>query len=339
MLSSTFGDMAQQQALRRHAESAKKDNLRFSRELMTGLVADSAKRLGGDFSELASVHHRLALATAQADIARSAGLFLSLQQTTLDALRANVDSSLSDMILLNAGSSQSDILRALSLAEGQFHETISRLNTDFAGRPLFGGASATLPVVAGSTGLLETLISDITVALPPDPDFAALSGFVDDWFAETGPFDSVGYLGGPSVAARLDLGEGQTVGMDVTAQDTALRQTLAMFAKGAILSRGVFTFAPTALRDAVTQLSGGLRAASAQLVALSGQIGIEEAKASKGIARAEATIYAMQTAQVDMLKADPYETATRLEKTMSQLELVFTLTSRLSRLTLAGFLR
>lgn len=339
MLSTTFGDLAQQQALRRHAEAAKKDNLRFSRELMTGLVADSAKRLGGDFSELASVHHTLALATAQADVARSAGLFLSLQQTGLDALRANVESSLNDLILLNAGSSRSDILRAFSLTEEQFHEAVSRLNTDFAGRPLFGGTSASLPVISGATGLLDTLISDITAALPPDPEFAVLSEFIDDWFAETGSFDSVGYLGGPKIPTRLDLGEGQTVGTDVTAQETAFRHTLATFAKGAILSREVFAFSTSELRGAATHLSGGLRAASGQLTALSGQIGIEEAKASNAIARAEAAIYAMQTAQVEMLKADPYETATRLEKTVSRLELVFTLTSRLSRLTLAGFLR
>lgn len=339
MLSSTFGDLAQQQALRRHAEAAKKDNLRFSRELMTGLVADGAKRLGGDFSELASVHHTLALATAQADIARSAGLFLSLQQTSLDALRENVESSLSDLILLNAGSSRSGILRVFSLAEGQFHDAVSRLNTDFAGRPLFGGTSATLPVISASTDLLDTLIADITSALPPDPDFVLLSGFVDDWFAEAGPFDSIGYLGGPKITTRLDLGEGLSVGTDVTAQETAFRQMLATFAKGAILSREVFAFSTSALRAAATHLSGELGAASGQLIALSGQIGIEEAKASNGIARAEAAIHAMQTAQVDMLKADPYETASRLEKTISQLELVFTLTSRLSRLTLAGFLR
>lgn len=344
MTSLSVGDMAQQFMFRRKIGETKASSMTLSRELASGLVADTSRRLNGNVAELAGIRAIQARASAQSDIARSAGVLLAVQQTTVETMQDAVQSSLDDVILLNTSSQDPGFARSLSLMEHRFRETVSMLNTSFAGRSVFGGVSQESNAISDADFLLNALRADMAATLPPNASVHDISTFVDDWFREATPpdvsaFDTLGYLGGARIPARLDLGNGHDVGLEITAQASAFRETLAAFAKGALLSKASYEEGPAQKDAAISVLIKDLGSANAGLIALSVQIGTEEARASRGVAHAEAQKFGMQDALVALLEADPYETAARLEETMSRLELLFSLTSRLSRLTLNGFLR
>jgi len=75
------------------------------------------------------------------------------------------------------------------------------------------------------------------------------------------------------------------------------------------------------------------------LIALSARIGMQEERAFLGQSRAEAENTAMSIARAKLLDADPYQTAVKLEQAMTQLDMIYNLTARLSRLSLATYLR
>lgn len=344
MMSLSVGDMAQQFMFRRKIGETKASSMTLSRELASGLVADTSRRVNGNVTELAGIRAVHARASAQSDIARSAGVLLAVQQSTVETMRDAVQLSLDDMILLNTNSQDPGFSRSLGLMEHRFRDTVSMLNTSFAGRSVFGGVSQESKAISDADFLLDSLRADMAATLPPNAGAHDISTFVDDWFREATPpdvsaFDTVGYLGGARIPARLDLGDGHDVGLEITAQASAFRKTLAAFAKGAVLSQALFEKGSAQKDAAVSVLRDELGSANAGLIALSVQIGTEEARASRGVAHAEAQKSGMHEALVALLEADPYETAARLEETISRLELLFTLTSRLSRLTLNGFLR
>ena len=64
-----------------------------------------------------------------------------------------------------------------------------------------------------------------------------------------------------------------------------------------------------------------------------------EARVEDAAARLSARGTALEIARNDMSAADPYETATKLQNVQLQLETHYTLTARLSRLSLTEYLR
>lgn len=241
------------------------------------------------------------------------------------------------VMLLQTEIVSSDFHRAGSInaLEALFNDAVNLLNTDFAGRSLFAGTAGGGPALASADAILAALAADLPVGLDP----ASLSAEVEAWFAEGGAFDSLGYLGGGAIPAALDVGRGINIRFELTAQAEPLRQVLSGLAKGALLARGVFEGSPaeqtTVLRSAATTLATSL----AGIVDISARIGVEEQKAASAASHSEAELTSMGIARAELLSVDPYDAATKLEHAMSQLDLIYNLTARLSRLTLADYLR
>jgi flagellar hook-associated protein 3 FlgL len=72
---------------------------------------------------------------------------------------------------------------------------------------------------------------------------------------------------------------------------------------------------------------------------LRGNLGFAQARIEQAQTRNESEIAALEIARSDLLSIDPYEAATRLEAAQTQLETLYSVTARLSRLRLVDFLR
>lgn len=335
MIPTTYGDMSRHLMLGRHAARLNASITNLSKEMTTGFVSDKTRHLKGDVTLLASLEKNLELATTRKQVAQSAGQMLAVQQITLGTLHTRTQDVY--VMLLQTDIVSSDFHRAGAIdgLGALFNDAVNLVNTDFAGRSLFAGTAGGGPALASADDILAALVADLPAGLDAD----SLSSEVDAWFAEGGAFDSLGYLGGEAIPAALDVGRGIDIRFEFTAQAEPLRQLLSGLAKGALLARGVFEGSSAeqmaALRSASTTLATSLTG----LVDMSARVGVEEQKAARAASHAEAEHTAMGIARAELLSVDPYDAATKLEHAMSQLDLIYNLTARLSRLTLADYLR
>jgi flagellar hook-associated protein 3 FlgL len=121
--------------------------------------------------------------------------------------------------------------------------------------------------------------------------------------------------------------------------DQSLRDTLAGFAMAALIDRGV-------LAGDATERGGLAQQAGQQLVStedarttLEARIGTVEAQIEAARTRNSAEETSLGILRSDIGSVDPYEAATRLQTIQSQLESLYLVTARVSRLSLTEYLR
>ncbi len=335
MVPQGLGDMAQQLMLRRNGSALSGDIKRLSSELSTGRVVDQGKRVQGDFSVVSHLTKMIRTSETAKANAEFSKIFLGAQQSALEIITRHTISHMTDYATFDQNPMpQAAKLLARSMNES-FTDTIGALNTSFAGRSIFAGVDGDRPAVADAEAILQELVSII----PANADAAAVGQIIDDWFAVGGGFDNPGFSRGAITPQPLELLPGQTVAHDVTGRDPALRTTLAAFAKGAIVEAGVLAADPDQEIALLRPVFTMMKSAGDGLIQLSAKIGLQEARAARISSEAEAQNAASTIAKAEMLEADPYDTATKLEAAMAQLDRIYMLTARLSRLSLTEYLR
>ncbi len=334
-----FGDMSSRLVLQRQSKALRQTTATLAQEVTTGQVQDKARHLQGELSGLAAIDRIISRAASRSVIGQSMASILSAQQQSITALRDSVQGGFDDLLSLKQAPNALQSARSLAMMETRFEDMVAVLNTSFGDRFVFSGVRADSPAVANASTLLDALVNDITTASPALSSAQEVSDFIDSWFAKDGGFDAIGYTGGEAIPAAQQLTSGISERISVTAQHEALRQTFAAFAKGAVLSRGVFEGTSTKHSELTKLTLSALANARPALVQLAAEIGTSEERVSRAITQNEAERYAMKIARAEMLGADPYDRASRLEQAMLQQEMIYSLTARLSRLTLSDFLR
>lgn len=339
MLPTTFGDMAQRLTLQRHGSGLKRTVSNLSQELTTGIAKDKSLKVKGDFSALTGVSSALEMASARKANAQLAGMIFSSQQSVLLELGNQAQAGVLEWIKRGDTVNETEIALGISQMEERFRSAVSQLNTQIGGRAVFAGTATDGTALITADAMLDAIFEDLMATHPAGPDAETTSAFIASWFADGGNFGVSGYVGGAKIPARLDLGNGISVGMDITAEDESIRNHLSAAATGAILSKGLFEGDPSEQHAMLGHAAKGMSKAHQGLIKLSAKLGIEEERAEIGRSRAEAEHTAMSIARAELLEADPYDAAVRLEQAMTQLDLIYNLTARLSRLSLATYLR
>lgn len=339
MMGTTFGDMSKRLALQRQGSGLKQAVRNLSQEMTTGIVRDKSNRVNGEFSKLAGIKGAIGMASARKASAQFAGTIFSMQQSILADLGKHAQNGFLDQTIHSPIMSSAEISRSIGVMESTFQNAVSQLNTELGGRTLFAGTTGDSAALIGADAILAEISDSLIAAYPAGPDVEEASAFIANWFSDSGQYATLAYRGGPPIPARLDLGHGITVGFEITAQDSDIREFLGALALGAVLSKGLFEADQGRQHAMLQNASLGLGKAQTGLIALSANLGIQEERAREGQVRAEAEYTAMSIARAELLEADPYDTAIRLEQTMTQLDLIYNLTARLSRLSLASYLR
>ncbi|QUS36007.1 flagellin [Falsirhodobacter algicola] len=315
----SLSDMAQGFALRRQYQSLQTQQQQRATEVVTGQVADTARHLGGNFTQLgameASINRLDSFTTAAAVTATRA----DAMQQALGQIRA-----LGDVGGLALGdSADPDILGADM--EQRFTTAIGILNTRVAGQGLFAGVSdgAALPDA-------ETLLAGLQASVAGASDANGVQAAVDAWFAD---YADRLYSGGAATGDQ-PLAPNETVRLDVTAADPALRDMLKGLATGALIARGVLADQPEAQAQLLQNAGGTLLSAQGAVSGLEARLGSVQARIDLAQTRMTAERSSLQIAQTAQLAVDPYEAATRLEATQTQIETLYAVTVRLSQMSL-----
>ncbi|MEX5727929.1 flagellar hook-associated protein 3 FlgL [Rhodovulum iodosum] len=332
----SIGDLSRSLQMRQHHALLQTRLARLTDEVASGETADPAGRLRGQFAPLAAIDRSLALLDVYDISAASAGGLAAAMTTSLDALGARLGGTGAEL-LQAASASDNAALRAVGAgAEAGFGQAVAALNAQIAGRSVFAGEAAGAAALAPA----EEILGALATAVAGETTVAGLQAAVDTWFdTPGGGFDTLAYRGGAAAAGGMRLSDTQSFALDVTAADPALRAGLKALATAALLADGGVIGGDLDAQAALARQSG------AQALGAVG--GVAELQARIGTAEAEIeTIHAENTAQRDALAlaraalvdVDPYDTATALTETETQLSALYAVTARLARLSLTAYL-
>lgn len=332
MSSLSVGDMAQNFTLTRSGAAMKTTIQQLSNELVSGLADDTAAHLSGDFGPLAGIETSLAQLRGFKAVTTEAGLFTDAMQTALGGITDDA-ADLGQGLLAGASPSASPRISALGAEAAQkFEAAVAALNIRVGDRSLFAGVATTTTPLPTGADLLDTLQGVVAGALSAGDVQTAL----DDWFAQPTGY-AAAYLGGDTLSGVV-VAPGEIARIDVTALDPAIRDTLKGLAMAALIDRGVLPDNPDGRADLVRRSGEALLETQSDLGELTARLGTTQAQIDQAAQRNTAETSALNIALADLLAIDSYEVASRLQQTQTQLETLFALTSRMSRLNLVNFL-
>lgn len=332
----SIGDMAQTFMLRRLTTSIKQQASTAAQELTTGYTSNITRKLGGDLIRLSGLESTLSHLKGYRIATDSARLTADTMQSVFGKIDALTDGL--GPTLLNAANAESPrMLQGVTTdAVARFGAVLASLNTKLGDRTLFAGIASDGPAVAASDVILSAIEAAVIGAGATSA--SDIETAVAAWFNDPAGFATVGYLGGP-VASALSVSAEDNVNLGFTAMDPAIKDTLKSLALVALVGRGTVIFDQQAVLH-VSRLAGtSLLQNQSDRTFLAANLGMVQARIDQAQTRNEAEEAALQLARSDLLAVDPYEAATRMEAAQTQLETLYSVTARLSRLSLVDFLR
>lgn len=338
MTLNSIGDQARAYALTVATNRTKTTLATLTEELSSGMVADLGQRLDGNTRALNEIESRIVLTRQLNQNASEAAVRLRAVQDMFEGIRASTSDlgiSLSADIFIDGS-----LLIGTGLAQAvdAFDISIRRLNGTNSNRHLMSGdASGTVPLIDASL-IMDQLVA-ITAGMTTADDVAQA---ISTWFdapSGGGGFLDVAYSGGLGPAQKISVGDGMAVEMATTAASPAIRDLLKGLATGAIVQRGVLGADQTE-RGRLMKLSGDLlTAADSAVLGEMGRVGVAQQSVERAQATNGAVLNTLDLARNDLLRADPLETTAALTEVKAQLDTIYAVTARLSKLRLVDFLR
>lgn len=333
MYASLDGDLARQKLLSRSSMQLNQDISRLTREMSSGQRHDPVMAVGGDAAVLALVDHMI----ARSDAAINRGKHLQARlQTQGDVLKAASDQvqNLADIVMRSELFATDDRLGPIAGQVTQvFESVLGLLNTQVAGRSLFSGTAVDRPALASPKIILDA----ISTLIPPDAGFNEVNAIVDDWFAQGGGFDTIGYLGTPTEQHGMAIIDGYRIHLAQNAAEPEIRSLLASLAKGALMQADN-NFSEGTKRQVLMGIAPGLRASVKEVDGMTELIGIAQARVDQALVQATSRKTVAELTRNELQSADPYATATNLQDRIARLDQLLAITARLSRLSLSNYL-
>ena len=335
MTISSFGDLSHSMSMRRHNADLRSDFQRLTKEIATGQHHDLTDAVQGGFRPLAGLEASLTRLSGYEQSSQQAVLLTDGLQAVLEQVNAR-SSEMAPRLLSSANSGNSKLLSASShAAEVEFASVVSALTTQISGRTLLAGQDIDTKPLSPAADIMtaaKAAVTGLTTA-------ADISTTLETWFQTGGAFETNHYQGATVPASALVVGEGVLVSEPLTAIDDDIKETLRGFVMAAIVSENSNTL-PDSERAALAATSAEtLIGANAKLIEQQGRIGTNQALLENRLTEIGTERHAVELAHSSITAIDPYEAATELQNVESSLELLYTMTARLSRLNLSDFLR
>lgn len=335
MTVTSIGDLARGYVLRSRNTALNQTLTRLTKEVASGRTSDPAARLNGHFSYLSQIEHDLTVAASYGAGAKEVQISASTMQAALGQIGEMTDELLGTLTIAATGAGPTDITSVASDARGTVESTIAALNSSVAGRHLFSGAAVDRPALAEADILLSELRSSMAGAVSPADARAAADAFFD---TPGGGFETLVYGGSTTSLAPVQLGAGESADLNLRADHVAFRETLKNAALVALADDPGLALDEGARRGLFGDALDGLLSARDAQVVVRADLGFAEERIARASTRVEAEISGLQIARNELLEVDPFEAATELEAVQLQLETLYTVTARTSRLSLVNFL-
>lgn len=329
----SVGDASLTNILARQGADLRSQVLRASQEVTSGKHADIGAALRGDFSPLLAIDASLSRLAAYGSNTTDAAFQTAAQQSAIAGLSQLATGIGTALMAARNFSTPAQIDTLAADAKGRLASAIGLMNTQASGRAVFSGV-ATDQVPLGS---IEDMLTALQTAATGATTAGQVSAAVNGWFSNPLGFGAFYQGGDPLSPAPIAAGE--MADLSTTAMDPALRDTLAGFAMAALVDRGVLGGDATERGRLMQQAGQQLISTGDARTTLAARIGTVEAQIEAARTRNSAEETALGILRSDLGSVDPYEAGTRLQTIQSQLESLYLVTARVSRLSLAEYLR
>ena len=328
-----YGDLANSYLLRRQNVAAKAELAALNTEVVTGQSRDITARVRGNVQPLASLDSSLSRLEGYATSARETGLMAAAMQTALGTV-STISSDLSEFLIgSNSSALETRISAAGSTARANLNTVVSALNTRFGDRAIFSGMKTGAPALVDS----ETLLTAVQGATAGAVSAADVVQKVSDWFDDPAGFAATAYTGGDPLAP-LAVADGETAQLNITALDPAIKETLKGLTMAALLDKGILPSSPDARMELAKTAGLHLLQTNTDRAYLTGRLGGVQAQIDSAAARNSAESTTLKIVRNDITTVDPFESAAKLQDMQGQLQKLYTLTARMTRLTLMDYL-
>lgn len=331
----SFGDLAQSFSLQRRGAALKTEMARLNEELTSGQVSDVKSVLAGNTSYLAGIENDLRVLDGYRVAGAEAGQFADAMQLALDRIQT-ASSNYSQDLLVTAQNASGQVLDQFAEdARSELETIVSALNTTVGGRTVFAGTATNQNPLAD----VDTILTGLQTALTGATSVDDVMAMTDVWFADPAGFAATAYQGSDTSLAPFRLGEGETVALSTTANDAALREVIKVVALAGMADDGSLSLSSDQKRELLSRAATDLLSAQTDLTAIRASVGASQERISQIESRNSAERTSLEFAKGALLGADPYETATKLEEVQFQLQALYTVTARMSDLSLVNFIR
>lgn len=332
----SIGDMAQTYMIRRQNSQLKDTATRLANELSTGQTSDVSKRFSGDFSMISSIETSLTSLQAYKSASNEAGQFASVMQTTLEVVQDQTTAAVSALLLTSNSASETQIQNTAQDVRQKFDTVVSSMNVQVGGRSIFAGSATDGPAIASG----DVIIAELKIEIAAETTAAGVEAAVNNWFdASGGGFETVGYLGSNTPLAPFKIGVGQEADVSITASDSEIRDTLKGLALAALVSEGALAGNISEQAQMLRNAADSLLTVGDKQTGMRANLGTAEARIETVSTQSASEISALEIVKTELLSVDAYTAASELEEVQTQLETLYALTARMSRLSLVDFLR
>lgn len=333
----SIGDMARNFKMRHQSGAMKQQLDRLTQELTTGRKADWAAEMRGDYSTVARIEGSLAVLGSYKTAATEAQLMAQTMQGALQTINDMVGDAGPSLLSFSTMATP-DALDAKSAdARQKFLSTVNALNVNTGGRYVMAGAATDTPPLISGTAMLAAIKTAVASELTASDVASAVSA----WFDAPpggGGFLDVAYQGSPDKLGEIPVSERDSANLGISAADPEIRAALKGLALAALAAEGVMGQSHQERSHLVRLAGEQVMASGSGIVGVQAKLGIQEEAIAQSQSRNASEQAMLSIAKSELAQADPYETATAIEAVRAQIETLYTITSRLSRLNLVNFL-
>lgn len=334
-MNTTLGDLAQSFLLQRRGAVLKTDIHRLTQELATGRVADAKSVLAGNFSYLNDIERDLKVLEGYKVATTEAAQFADTVQNTLEQVQANSSGLSQTMLLISTSAVETVFPQVVADARANLGSMVSSLNVDFGGRSLFSGAATDrAPLVSD-----EAILAGLTAALAGQTTTADIFTVAQAWFDDPAGFRATAYQGSDTALSSFALSDRDRLDIDLRADDPALKNVMMNTALGVIIADPALGLTDGVQRAIIAQAGQNLLGAQDQMIKLRADVGFSQARIQDVTTRNAVEATSLEFARNSLLAADPFDTVTKLEEVQFQLQGLYSVTVRLSELSLLNFMR
>jgi flagellar hook-associated protein 3 FlgL len=351
LINTSVSTLAAHLQLNSSVRSLQRSLLVAQKELSSGVKADLVAALRDRAAEDVDLRNALGEIAEFKGTTELVASRMDTMQTALSGIREMASQMRNTVLTSRDAVSRGYLREAAATAIDRIN---SFLNAQIAGRTLFAGIeTGTAPMqeantINGATGFSpQQAVNQVIANLGPITDAASalavangpdgISAVFDDSNSDPNLRYSTTFYNGATtgtMAARLD--HGYEVSYGVRADDPAMRELLqGLYMLAAVPYGSVPEDAYIAWQDeAVAHINAGFQG----VIDLSAELGYKQSVVNNAITQHEAAIVQINNQVATLEAADPFETALRLSQLQTQLEATFSLTARMSELSLTRFL-
>lgn len=181
---------------------------------------------------------------------------------------------------------------------------------------------------------LSTLRTEISGLSDPD----AVIQTVKAWFDTPSGYTSTIYNGGPE-QNRISVSAVDRIWAGPTANDQAFRSILASFSIAALVNDGSLAMSNETRASLAQKAGEEMAAAQGEIISLGAKIGITEKQIQVAQTRNSDALFEYEKIQAQLVGNDPERNVVELQAAQTNLETLYTITARLSQLSLTKLLR